>query len=304
MGYRKIKQYRSELGLTQGQLAEAAGIKQENVSRYENGKITSTPRENLEAIARALSTKDRTVTVKDLYDGEEYKQQLSLGNLGEKLDKLERKYDENMRLGIGSLINDETFRKKFFAQFSADAGEFEAKGESVQMKVARAHEAQKRERLSIWGRQIPPRIVKEFAFNFPDGIVADYDTAIQTVEKPAFITAPTKDAYAVRMPTDIMSPRYERGDILFVDPDLVPQIGDDVVFKFDLDGTEVLVVRQLVEAWDVGTKSEKYMCSPINEKKVHEDMRIVMMHPATSTDFGDEDAYEEMHVIAGSMRGR
>lgn len=145
MGYRKIKQYRSELGLTQGQLAGLAGIKQENVSRYENGKITSTPKQNLEAIAAALSTKDRKVTVKDLYDGEDDRPSaVSNSTMYERLKKIEQ--------GIGSLMNENYALKAANIASGApdlEAPKFTVTGESVQMKVARAHEAQQRERLSV-----------------------------------------------------------------------------------------------------------------------------------------------------------
>ena len=60
--FANIKEYRTEKGWTQGELAKFAGVSIETIKRYENGKTNPT-NDNLSKIASALGIK-----VKNLYD--------------------------------------------------------------------------------------------------------------------------------------------------------------------------------------------------------------------------------------------
>ena len=60
--FANIKEYRTEKGWTQGELAKFAGVSIETIKRYENGKTNPT-NDNLSKIASALGVK-----VKNLYD--------------------------------------------------------------------------------------------------------------------------------------------------------------------------------------------------------------------------------------------
>lgn len=53
-------------------------------------------------------------------------------------------------------------------------------------------------------------------------------------------------AYAVVMPSDTMEPRYRRGDVLYVNPELQPYYGDDVVLLVRYKNRTVGVVRELL----------------------------------------------------------
>ena len=54
-------------------------------------------------------------------------------------------------------------------------------------------------------------------------------------------------AYAVVMPSDTMKPRYGQGDVLFVNPELQPYYGDDVVLRVYYKSRTVGVVRELLD---------------------------------------------------------
>ena len=90
---------------------------------------------------------------------------------------------------------------------------------------------------------------KPKGFDFDDGIVMDSNDLTETI--PAIQNVP--DAYAVVMPTSDMEPRYREGDTLFVDPELAPYYGDDVVIKLQYAERTILLVRELVNmeaTWD------------------------------------------------------
>lgn len=53
-------------------------------------------------------------------------------------------------------------------------------------------------------------------------------------------------AYAVVMPSDTMEPRYRPGDVLFVNPELAPYYGDDVVLRIRYKSRTVGVVREVL----------------------------------------------------------
>jgi transcriptional regulator with XRE-family HTH domain len=53
-------------------------------------------------------------------------------------------------------------------------------------------------------------------------------------------------AYALVMPSDTMEPRYRAGDVLFVNPELQPYYGDDVVLRVRYKNRTVGVVREVL----------------------------------------------------------
>ena len=68
---------------------------------------------------------------------------------------------------------------------------------------------------------------KPKGFDYDDGNLMDAHDF--TSVPPNVLNVP--DAYAVVMPTDYMEPRFRQGDTLYVDPELQPYYGDDVVIK-------------------------------------------------------------------------
>tara|TARA_R100001510_G_scaffold45981_1_gene42799 strand:- start:311 stop:961 length:651 start_codon:yes stop_codon:yes gene_type:complete len=69
--------------------------------------------------------------------------------------------------------------------------------------------------------------------------------AHQQIRKPSFLEY-SDTAYAMTVYGDQMQPRYREGDIIYADPQLTPQVEDDVVISFKVDGSFVGVVRELV----------------------------------------------------------
>ena len=84
---------------------------------------------------------------------------------------------------------------------------------------------------------------KPKGFDFDDGVLMDSNDL--TTAPPIIQNVP--DAYAVVMPTDDMEPRFRQGDTLFVDPELSPYYGDDVVVKLQYQERTILLIRQLVD---------------------------------------------------------
>lgn len=73
------------------------------------------------------------------------------------------------------------------------------------------------------------------------------DSIIDHVLRPGYIS-PHVEAYAVYMPSDEMTPRYERGDRLLINPALPIVEGKDVILLSAADdqGRQRMMVRRLV----------------------------------------------------------
>lgn len=82
---------------------------------------------------------------------------------------------------------------------------------------------------------------KPKGFDFDDGVLVD-DTDF-TVPPPAIMNVP--NSYAVVVPTDDMEPRFRKGDTVFVDPELAPYYGDDVVIKLYYELQTIMIIRQI-----------------------------------------------------------
>lgn len=82
---------------------------------------------------------------------------------------------------------------------------------------------------------------KPKGFDFEDGILMESNDLTEAI--PVIQNVP--DAYAVVMPNDEMEPRFREGDTLFVDPELAPYYGDDVVIKLQYAERTILLVRQV-----------------------------------------------------------
>lgn len=54
------------------------------------------------------------------------------------------------------------------------------------------------------------------------------------------------EAYAVVMPSHDMEPRYRQGDTLYVNPEISPERGDDVVIHFEFKNRIVCIVREVI----------------------------------------------------------
>ena len=79
---------------------------------------------------------------------------------------------------------------------------------------------------------------------YRDAVLFDEGSGDAVVPPPCLINS--MRGYAIEVPTDDMEPRYRKGDTLFVDPDLSPYYGDDVVVKLSFKDRTVLLVRELV----------------------------------------------------------
>lgn len=93
-------------------------------------------------------------------------------------------------------------------------------------------------------------------FQYEDGVLID-DTDY-CVPPPKIMNAPS--SFAVEVPTDSMFPRYSRGDTVYVDPDISPYYGDDVVVRLFYENKTIILIRHFV---DVDGHVEDEMDEPI-----------------------------------------
>jgi hypothetical protein len=92
-------------------------------------------------------------------------------------------------------------------------------------------------------------IIKKFTqqynakdFPYQDGVLVDNPDWIEG--PPVLRNVP--DAYAVVMPDISMEPRYREGDILFVNPEIYPTRGDDVVVQLKYKDRTICIIREVV----------------------------------------------------------
>lgn len=67
------------------------------------------------------------------------------------------------------------------------------------------------------------------------------DSSDLTIAPPEVQNVPK--VYAVVMPSSVMEPKFREGDVLYVDPELSPNYGDDVVIKLFCAERAVLLLR-------------------------------------------------------------
>ena len=91
-------------------------------------------------------------------------------------------------------------------------------------------------------------------------------------------------AYALKMPSDAMKPRYRKGDQLFVNPLLPVQDGDDVAVGIEVGGIEAILIR---------------------EARISAE-GVMTLHTLDSDEFLEVDGggFEFIQVIQGSVRAR
>ena len=107
--------------------------------------------------------------------------------------------------------------------------------------------------------------------------------AVTQVQAPSYLEK-MKGAYAIKMPSAAMSPRYRKGDQLFVNPQLPVQDGDDVAVGISHGGVEAILIR---------------------EARISAD-GVMTLHTLDSDDFLEVDGgtWEFIQVIQGSVRAR
>jgi transcriptional regulator with XRE-family HTH domain len=122
-------------------------------------------------------------------------------------------------------------------------------------------------------------------FNHGDGFIIRPNAATQQqIRKPSFLEY-SQTAYAITTYSETMSPRYKPGDVLFIDPKLIPQPGDDVVLMFHLEDRLVGMVRECAAPDPNGT------------------ITVLDLKSNKKINFMTTDLYA-VHVIVGSQRHR
>ena len=76
-----------------------------------------------------------------------------------------------------------------------------------------------------------------------DVVHAEPGSNIGEIQKPAFLGP--AGGTCIRMPSDMMEPRFRKGDQLFADPTLVPEEGDDVWVTMLVDNQAIGFIREL-----------------------------------------------------------
>lgn len=108
--------------------------------------------------------------------------------------------------------------------------------------------------------------------------------ASQTVKRPSFLEH-SKTAYAITNIGDNMMPRYRSKDILFIDPSLKPESGDDVVILLGDEDKLIGLVRE---------------CKKVGEDGTLEATEILYHDTITY----NADKLFEVHVVVGTQRVR
>jgi len=79
-------------------------------------------------------------------------------------------------------------------------------------------------------------------FEYFDGVLKD---GANQIEEPPYLR--NCSGFAITMPTNTMEPRYNEGDILFCNPEIEPQVGDDVVIEIAYKDRSICIVREVVD---------------------------------------------------------
>ena len=91
------------------------------------------------------------------------------------------------------------------------------------------------------------------------------------VDRPPFLKNVT-GAYAVVMPSYEMEPRYRQGDTLYVNPEILPERGDDVVIHLKFKHHTVCIIREAIFAENAAADDEEevpsYGCLSLADKQV------------------------------------
>jgi len=140
--------------------------------------------------------------------------------------------------------------------------------------------------LAVYKRQVPARL----EFEHSDAIIGDYDAAAQMVDKPPFVLA-REGGYAIKMPSDAMKPRFNDGDILYVDPDVGVKVNDDVAVTFEHQGYDLILVRKVHDIKPEGVYVGPY------EFETDDHEALILLDE-------QDKQWKEMHVIVGMSRDR
>ena len=123
-------------------------------------------------------------------------------------------------------------------------------------------------------------------FQHGDGFIIRPGGSPNQTKKPSFLDY-SDTAYAVTTYSDAMEPRYQAGDVVFVDPKLDAQQRDDVVLTFQVGDKLIGMIRECVE---------------VNESSIKvKDLKVNSGKPTVS--FHKSDLYG-VHVIVGTQKYR
>ena len=104
----------------------------------------------------------------------------------------------------------------------------------------------------IDAKQVIPKYHQPYqpkGFRYYDSLLLENADSTETLPSLRHVLG----AYAVVMPSDTMEPRYRQGDVLFVNPELQPYYGDDVVLRVQFKNRTIGVIRELLNqeaVWD------------------------------------------------------
>lgn len=103
-------------------------------------------------------------------------------------------------------------------------------------------------KIKAYGRLAPRRFAESLAeaegLYCEDAMMVD-TVSINYIDRPSFLLSP--DAFAVQVPDNDMMPYYKKNDILFVDPDVLWDVGDVVAVCFPHENHEMFVIRRIAE---------------------------------------------------------
>tara|TARA_R100000234_G_C4996463_1_gene178199 strand:+ start:758 stop:1354 length:597 start_codon:yes stop_codon:yes gene_type:complete len=105
------------------------------------------------------------------------------------------------------------------------------------------------------------------------------DRAVDHIARPSFLMGQS-NAYAVFVVGSSMEPRFNAGEILYIDPDVPIRQGADVVVQLNHDGELTAVVKRFISTDNSG-------------------VRLKQLNPALPISF-DKEVVTSIHAVQGS----
>jgi len=194
--------------MKQSDLSTAVGISQAAISKIEKGKYTPSI-DVADKMAEALGFKDTREFVHRLVE---------MAN-----EEDYTRYDPNKDTHV---LEGLQYKRR--------------KGRHVNFSAKPIVAGKQRRQIPLYSRNHNPR-----GFRFDDGILISEESATY-IEAPFYLDN-VDGAYAVTVNGHENSPRFYSGETLFVNPDLWPVRGDDVVIQLEYNEHTICIVREVTD---------------------------------------------------------
>jgi len=222
---RRLREERRRAGQTQAELAQALGVKQPTIARYERG-ARRIPIPILQRIAGHLrSPLDRLLAAKEPVSTDDVRDQLaaiqaSILQAARALDALQARFDHPQSTGARSLEDTSITTEQDRQELERFLEEIQLTSNEATSAPARAGTRVERYRLISWRGPLPFQYRRRPDPRLLDRFLAE--TRLSTDLRLLFVTKGHPDARAAGIVA---------ADVVFFDPKLRPELGDWVVVR-------------------------------------------------------------------------